>query len=112
MTNKEQYEFRYWRRPVKSLMGVCVVCRSSRDGTIMDRQLRGHLRTLDVAQGTVRAVRRAHFARMRLARQEAGLRYSRMLYDPDLLMEDEQVFIRAVRAVPRVFGSRRLSDSV
>jgi hypothetical protein len=35
-----------------------------------------------------------------------------MLFDPDLLMEDEQVFIRAVRAVPRVFGSRRLSDSV
>ena len=67
MTNKEQYEFRYWRRPVKSLMGVCVVCRSSRDRTIMDRQLRGHLRTLDVAQGTVRAVRRAHFARMRLS---------------------------------------------
>lgn len=106
MSNGDQYEFRYWQRVKKGLMGSFLLVRSSQSGRQLDQPIRSYRRGPDAPQGAVRAVRRVYFVRTRLALRDGIPRGTRMLYDPDLLLQDDRVGTRVVRSAPKVFGSR------
>ena len=106
MSNGDQYEFRYWQQVKKGLMGSFLLVRNAQNAVRHDEQVRSYRRGPDAPQGTVRAVRRAHFVRMRLALRNGIPRGTRMLYDPDLLLQDDRVGTRVVRSAPKVFGTR------